>query len=66
VEQEQYSNSTSSPCVKICRIEDNLCVGCFRTLQEIAAWKSMTSFEKIEVMELVNDRKSNKLAKTLS
>jgi len=59
-------DNTSSPCIKICRLQDNLCVGCFRTLQEIAAWKSMTSFEKTEVMELVNDRKSNKLTKTLS
>ena len=32
-----------SPCVKICVIEtDGLCVGCARTLEEIAGWSQMT------------------------
>lgn len=37
-----------SPCRKICVIhaESGLCVGCFRTAAEIAAWPSMTPEER--------------------
>ena len=33
-----------SPCVKLCVVhpEARLCVGCYRTIDEIAAWSRMT------------------------
>ncbi|HLX29328.1 MAG TPA: DUF1289 domain-containing protein [Casimicrobiaceae bacterium] len=33
----------ASPCISVCRIDDatGLCVGCFRTLDEIAAWGAL-------------------------
>jgi len=30
-----------SPCVAICRLEQEICIGCGRTRQEIAAWPSL-------------------------
>ncbi len=40
-----------SPCVKICVIEDDgLCVGCARTLDEIARWSQMTPQERRTLM----------------
>lgn len=37
-----------SPCVSVCRLEpvNSLCEGCFRTLDEIAAWSVMTDADK--------------------
>ena len=37
-----------SPCVKICVIhpEERLCVGCFRSIEEIATWSRLTPDER--------------------
>ncbi len=45
-------NEIESPCVKICVIhpEAKICVGCYRSLQEIGAWSGMTSEERRQVM----------------
>ena len=42
--------SVSTPCIKVCRIEGTLCVGCWRTLDEIAAWGSMSESQRLAVM----------------
>jgi predicted Fe-S protein YdhL (DUF1289 family) len=41
-----------SPCVKICVIhpEARLCVGCLRSIDEIAAWSRMTPEARRETM----------------
>lgn len=41
-----------SPCVKVCVIDatSNLCLGCKRTLREIAAWGSMTDAMRERIM----------------
>lgn len=43
----------ASPCVSICTVdkESKMCIGCFRTLQEIGAWRAMTLDQKREVVE---------------
>lgn len=40
-----------SPCVSVCRISptSQLCEGCWRSLDEIAAWSSLTSDDKRRV-----------------
>ena len=42
-----------SPCVKLCMIhpEERICVGCKRTIDEIAAWSRMTPEARRQVME---------------
>jgi len=44
--------SVSTPCVKLCVIDpvSGLCRGCRRTLDEIAAWGSMSERERRAVM----------------
>jgi len=44
--------SIETPCTKICMIDprSNLCVGCGRTLGEIARWQGMEDAERREVM----------------
>lgn len=41
-----------SPCIKVCTIhpETRLCLGCHRTLAEIAGWSKMTAEERRQVM----------------
>ncbi len=43
---------TQSPCIQICQIDpdQDLCVGCFRTLAEIAAWGAMSDAARDAVM----------------
>jgi uncharacterized protein len=41
-----------SPCVKICTLDarSGLCLGCGRTIDEIARWTAMTAAERNRVM----------------
>ncbi len=41
-----------SPCVKLCVVhpEARICVGCFRSIDEIASWSRLTSAERSTIM----------------
>ena len=56
----QTLDEVASPCVDVCRMNPAtlLCEGCFRTLEEIAAWSSMSAEEKREVLVRLPARKS--------
>jgi predicted Fe-S protein YdhL (DUF1289 family) len=43
---------TASPCVSVCRLDPatQLCVGCGRTIAEIAAWPSLSEAERRAIM----------------
>lgn len=42
-----------SPCISVCRMDavTGLCEGCFRTLEEIAAWGAMADADKRAVWQ---------------
>jgi len=46
-----------SPCINVCKIENDVCIGCGRTLEEIAHWTSITNEER----KLINERVSNNI-----
>jgi predicted Fe-S protein YdhL (DUF1289 family) len=48
-----------SPCTNVCQIDpaSGLCLGCRRTLAEIADWIEMTPREKRAVLERIAERK---------
>jgi predicted Fe-S protein YdhL (DUF1289 family) len=50
----------ASPCVKICVVhpEARICVGCHRTLDEIAAWSRMTAETRAAIMAELPSRAS--------
>jgi predicted Fe-S protein YdhL (DUF1289 family) len=51
---------TDSPCVRNCCLnEDDLCLGCFRYIDEIVAWRSYSNEEKKQVTELCQQRRDN-------
>jgi len=43
-----------SPCVNICKIENDICIGCGRTLEEIANWTAMSNKERQSINERVS------------
>jgi hypothetical protein len=48
----------NTPCVKVCIMdpERGLCRGCYRTLDEIARWASMSDAEREKIMKELNLR----------
>lgn len=49
-----------SPCVSICALDQNdVCIGCQRTGEEILRWTMMTDEERREVLRKVAEREKN-------
>ena len=48
----------STPCIGVCRLDrDKLCMGCRRTLGEIAAWSRLDETERLRLMREVLPRR---------
>jgi predicted Fe-S protein YdhL (DUF1289 family) len=47
-----------SPCNKICTLDQRvgICIGCGRTLDEIARWSAMDDTQRAQVMNLLGER----------
>lgn len=49
-----------TPCIGICQLDDNnICVGCGRTLQEIRGWSKLSSEEQEIQIKQIQERKQN-------
>ncbi len=48
----------ASPCVKLCAIHPsaNICTGCYRTVDEITQWSSLSDDKRAELMQELPDR----------
>ena len=48
-----------SPCIKICVIhpEERLCVGCYRSIEEIATWSRLSSEERHAILADLPNRR---------
>lgn len=42
-----------SPCISICRYEDEVCVGCGRTVEEVVEWYNMSDNQKQEILNRI-------------
>jgi hypothetical protein len=49
----------ATPCIKVCVIdgESGLCLGCQRTLTEVAAWARFSDAERAEIMAGLAERR---------
>ncbi|EMP56830.1 hypothetical protein MSNKSG1_03842 [Marinobacter santoriniensis NKSG1] len=51
------SEKVRSPCVSVCALDENdLCIGCHRTGDEILRWTRMTNEERRDVLHEVAKR----------
>lgn len=49
----------ASPCVSICALDENdICVGCYRTAQEITDWFMASNDEKQAILEACASRRT--------
>ena len=45
------ANRVRSPCISVCSLdEEDICVGCYRSVGEITDWSAMTDSERREVL----------------
>jgi len=52
--------SIATPCIKVCMVdgESGLCLGCLRTLPEIARWGALSDAERATVTDDLPSRRS--------
>ncbi len=55
--QPKRSNRVDSPCIRHCCLDlQDVCQGCFRTLEEILAWHQATDSERQAILERCRQR----------
>lgn len=48
-----------SPCINVCKLNENqICVGCYRSLDEIDEWSNLNDKEKIKIIEKTKERRN--------
>ncbi len=53
-----------SPCVRNCCLDDDdICLGCFRTLDEITGWSSASAERRREILSLAKWRRFTRAGK---
>ena len=54
------SDPVNTPCIKVCAVSGatGLCVGCGRTLAEIANWGRLSEPERLAVMQALPGRRA--------
>ena len=51
------TETVKSPCINVCALdEDDLCVGCFRSMREITDWSEYPEDKKREVVTQAQQR----------
>ena len=51
-----------SPCVKICKLIDSVCVGCYRTSDEITNWTKYTEEQREGVIREIQSNRCQVLS----
>ena len=51
-----------TPCINVCKIapDTSTCVGCFRTMKEIADWSRLTDEQRQTIMDNLKERHNEK------
>ncbi|MBU6422245.1 MAG: DUF1289 domain-containing protein [Gammaproteobacteria bacterium] len=58
------TEAVKSPCVRTCCLDDqDICLGCGRTLDEIRRWSEMTESEKQDALKISEQRCAQRLAR---
>ncbi len=55
--EENQERPLKSPCISICALnDDDVCVGCYRTGNEISHWGAMDNGQRREVLDMAYQR----------
>jgi predicted Fe-S protein YdhL (DUF1289 family) len=49
----KLTSKVPSPCIQVCTVIDNICIGCERSAKEIAEWLRATDERKLEILERI-------------
>ncbi len=55
---DAVSPDVASPCIDVCKMAGELCIGCYRTLDEIVRWSKASDDHKREILDAVARRRS--------
>jgi predicted Fe-S protein YdhL (DUF1289 family) len=44
-----------SPCINVCKLDHGICIGCNRTIEEIANWTRYNNHQRQKIINRVND-----------
>lgn len=54
----------ASPCIRNCCLdEDDICLGCFRSVEEIIQWGAATDEERAQILLFADKRKAERKKK---
>ena len=48
-----------SPCISVCRYDNEVCAGCGRTVDEVVGWYDMTDDEKQAVLNRLEKKEKS-------
>jgi len=53
------NNNIKNPCIHVCtKDEKGICLGCYRSLEEIRAWYKYSDKQKLHVIEIAHKRRA--------
>ena len=52
-------SKVESPCISICRYENEICVGCGRTVEEVTEWYNFTDKQKQKIIDRLEKDTTN-------
>ena len=57
---DQAAAKLPSPCISVCQMDrsDGICLGCYRTLGEIASWRSMDEADQRKLLDILDERRA--------
>ena len=56
----------ASPCVDICKLDvEGVCLGCFRSRDEIARWSQLSDFARAFINETADERRRQHMQRSM-
>jgi len=56
-----FDGIVESPCIRNCCLSENdICLGCFRSLEEITRWNEADNQERINILKNAGQRQKDK------
>ena len=50
----------STPCIRVCKLNNDVCIACHRTKQEVFAWSFYSEEKRKEIMNDIYERRKRK------